>query len=172
MCSIQRGSAGTASSWEVRCEYLSSRFVLRLIGAPCRLRWNRAKLRSSCWAQGWLISTGDIASSVFNAAIALHTFLFLVLNYKAPQRALYFVVVLLWIMVYALPVVGIMTTENGKRQGGYYVRANSWVSLDISPACRNRRVANRPIINSVGSVKRTGYTGYGSHRAGCFSRCS
>lgn len=171
MCSIQRGSAGTASSWEVRCEYLSSRIVLHLLGAPGRLRWNQANLRSSCWAQGWLISTGDIASSVFNAAIALHTFLFLVLNYKASQRALYFVVILLWIMVYALPVVGIMTAENGKRQGGYYVRANSWVSRDMSPACRIRRVANRLNINSVGSVKRTGYTVSGCHRAGCSSRC-
>lgn len=73
---------------------------------------------------------------MFNAAIALHTFLFLVLNYKASQRVLYLVVILLWVVVYALPVVGIMTAENGKREGGYYVRANSWVSLGVSAAGR------------------------------------
>jgi hypothetical protein len=38
----------------------------------------------TCWAQGWFVSVGDLASSVFIAAIALHTFLGVVKEYRPP----------------------------------------------------------------------------------------
>ena len=96
-----------------------------------------ADAKSSCWAQGWLISTGDLSCCAFTVGIALHTFLFLVYNYKASQRILYTVTLCLWLFVYIVPLAGILRTGNGRDVGGFYVRAIAWVSLEaLWPPCK------------------------------------
>ncbi|KAK1750965.1 G protein-coupled glucose receptor regulating Gpa2-domain-containing protein [Echria macrotheca] len=81
---------------------------------------------STCFAQGWLVSTGDLASSCFITAIAVHTYLTVVWNYKPPQWALYTTVVGLWIFDYFLAILGPAITSNGRVYGGFYVRASAW----------------------------------------------
>ena len=108
----------------------------------------------TCWAQGWFVSTGDLASSVFITAIAAHTYLAIVKNYRLPTWVFYSCIVSLWSFVYGTAILGVIITENGRGHGGLYVRAGAWVShtcscivfLFFSPS--NAR-------NSVGSTLRT-----------------
>lgn len=83
----------------------------------------------ACFAQGWLVSTGDLASSCFITAIAVHTYLAVVWHYKPSQRALSFTITGLWLFDYLLAFLGPITTQNGKAHGGFYVRAAAWVSV-------------------------------------------
>lgn len=86
----------------------------------------------TCWAQGWFVSVGDLAASCFITAIAVHTYLAVVRGYRPPQWALYATIGGLWFFVYALGMLGVMITNNGRDAGGLYVRAVAWVSLSIS----------------------------------------
>ncbi|KAK3686122.1 G protein-coupled glucose receptor regulating Gpa2-domain-containing protein [Podospora appendiculata] len=79
-----------------------------------------------CWAQGWFISTGDLASSLFISAIAVHTYLGVVRGYRLPTWIFYSVIGLLWGFVYGLAVLGVLVTRNGEGRGGLYVRAGAW----------------------------------------------
>ncbi|EPE10509.1 integral membrane protein [Ophiostoma piceae UAMH 11346] len=79
-----------------------------------------------CWAQGWFISTGDMASSVFVTAIAAHTYMGVVHGYRLPTWAFYSALVLLWCFVYGLAILGVIITKNGAGAGGLYVRAGAW----------------------------------------------
>jgi hypothetical protein len=76
----------------------------------------------TCFAQGWFVSTGDLASSVFIFAIAAHTFLGVVKNYRFPTKTFYFIVGMLWTFVYAMAAIGPII--HGK---DFYVRASAWV---------------------------------------------
>ncbi|KAH8774359.1 integral membrane protein, partial [Diaporthe sp. PMI_573] len=80
----------------------------------------------ACWAQGLFISNGDLASSCFIFAIALHTYLSLVREYRVPQNALYAWVAVTWLFVYGIGFAGVAFTNNGKQVGGYFVRASAW----------------------------------------------
>lgn len=82
---------------------------------------------SVCWAQGWFISTGDLASSVFITAIALHTYLGVIRGYRVPTWAFYAVIASLWCFVYGTAILGVIITGNGRESGGLYVRAGAWV---------------------------------------------
>jgi hypothetical protein len=82
----------------------------------------------ACFVQGWLVSTGDLASSCFISAIAIHTYLTCVRGYKPPQWALYVGIIGTWIFVYGMAIVGLAVTNFGRPDGGYYVRAAAWVS--------------------------------------------
>jgi len=84
----------------------------------------------ACFAQGWLVSTGDLASSFFITAIAVHTYLAVVRSYKPPQWVVYLSVVGLWLLNYLLAVIGPAITRNGRDHGGFYVRAAAWVSQE------------------------------------------
>jgi hypothetical protein len=84
-----------------------------------------------CFFQGWLISTGDLSSGLFLSAIAIHSYLSIVRNYKPPQWAVYSTVVGIWVSAYFLSALGIATTRNGHSGGGYFVRAGAWVSSRI-----------------------------------------
>lgn len=83
---------------------------------------------ATCWAQGWFISTGDLASSAFITTIAVHTYLSVVREYKLPTWAFYCMVSAVWFFIYALAVAGVVITNNGAEDGGLYVRAAAWVS--------------------------------------------
>lgn len=82
---------------------------------------------TTCWVQAWLIQTGDVASSLFITAVAVHTYLAIVRNYTPPQWAIYTACVGLWLFNYLLMVLGIAITDNGKEYGGFFVRATAWV---------------------------------------------
>ncbi|KAK0727539.1 G protein-coupled glucose receptor regulating Gpa2-domain-containing protein [Lasiosphaeria miniovina] len=81
---------------------------------------------SVCWAQGWFISTGDLASSVFISAIAVHTYLGVVKGYRLPTRIFYAALAFLWSFIYGLAILGVIITRNGEGVGGLYVRAGAW----------------------------------------------
>ena len=85
-----------------------------------------------CWVQGWYVSTGDLASSCFIMAIAIHTYLTVIRQYKPPQWAINTAVVGIWIFVYVMSMLGIALTRNGKAAGGWFVRAAAWVSTTFS----------------------------------------
>ncbi|KAF7901739.1 uncharacterized protein EAF01_007038 [Botrytis porri] len=76
---------------------------------------------STCWVQGWFVSTGDLASSVFIAAIACHTFLSVVKKYRAPQWAFYTAIGGCWAFVYGLAIIGVAMHPHD-----LYVRAAAW----------------------------------------------
>jgi hypothetical protein len=77
-----------------------------------------------CFAQGWFVSTGDLASSVFISAIAVHTFFGVVRNYRLPTWAFYCAIALCWLFVYVMAAIGPLI--HGK---DFYVRASAWVRL-------------------------------------------
>ncbi|QSZ30497.1 hypothetical protein DSL72_000051 [Monilinia vaccinii-corymbosi] len=76
---------------------------------------------STCWAQGWFVSTGDLASSVFISAIACHTFLSVVKQYNLPQWIFYTIVAGCWVFIYGLAVIGVVMHPKD-----LYVRASAW----------------------------------------------
>ncbi|KJR88220.1 uncharacterized protein SPSK_07291 [Sporothrix schenckii 1099-18] len=80
----------------------------------------------TCWVQGWFVSTGDLASSVFITAIAMHTYLGVVRGYRLPTWGFYSVLFALWGFVYGTALLGIIVTNNGEGRGGLYVRAGAW----------------------------------------------
>ncbi|AEO55088.1 hypothetical protein MYCTH_2298514 [Thermothelomyces thermophilus ATCC 42464] len=86
---------------------------------------------ATCWAQAFLIQVGDLASSFFITAIAVHTYLAVVWNYTPPQPAVYGIVVFLWVFNYLLIIIGIAVTKNGKEEGGLFVRATAWCWINI-----------------------------------------
>ncbi|KAK4155026.1 G protein-coupled glucose receptor regulating Gpa2-domain-containing protein [Chaetomidium leptoderma] len=85
----------------------------------------------TCWVQGWLVQTGDLASSLFITAIAVHTYLAVVRKYTPPQSAIYITVVFLWALNYLMMILGIVITENGKEEGGFFARAAAWCWINI-----------------------------------------
>jgi hypothetical protein len=92
---------------------------------------------ATCWAQAWLIQVGDLASSLFITAIAVHTYLAVVWNYTPPQSAIYITVVSLWAFNFILIIIGLAITDNGREVGGFFVRATAWVGSS-SPIPRLR----------------------------------
>jgi hypothetical protein len=90
---------------------------------------------SICWAQAWLVQVGDVASSLFITAIAVHTYLVIVRNYTPPQWAVYTAIVSLWVFNYLLMVLGLAITDNGRDEGGFFVRASAWV-CSVPALCR------------------------------------
>jgi len=90
----------------------------------------------TCWAQGWFISTGDLASSVFISAIAVHTYLGVVKGYRVPTWIFYTVIASLWAFTYGTGVLGVIITRNGQGVGGLYVRAGAWVSHSRLIECK------------------------------------
>lgn len=86
--------------------------LLADIQQACAFLLNIASLRnnavvvgnSTCWAQGWFVSTGDLASSMFILAIALHTFLGVVRDYRLPSVVFYGCIAVSNISVLTTPI--------------------------------------------------------------------
>lgn len=81
----------------------------------------------TCWAQGWFVSTGDLAASLFITAIAVHTYVVAIQGWKPSQRAVVLTCTALWAFDYLMVPIGMVATRNGASGGGFYVRAAAWV---------------------------------------------
>jgi hypothetical protein len=79
---------------------------------------------STCFAQGWFVSTGDLASSMFILAIALHTFFGVVKDYRLPSGAFYCCIAANWAFIYFMGAIG--PIMHGHE---FYARASAWVCL-------------------------------------------
>lgn len=80
----------------------------------------------ACFAQGLFVSTGDLASSCFMSAIAIHTFYSIVFKRRPSHRMLYLGIMLLWVFIYLISLLPLAGTRNGADAGGYFVRAGAW----------------------------------------------
>lgn len=60
-----------------------------------------------CWAQGWFISIGDLASGVFTMAIAIHAFSDIVFDLRLKTRAFVVAVCFCWVFVYFCSILGV-----------------------------------------------------------------
>ncbi|RGP76860.1 g- coupled receptor [Fusarium longipes] len=81
---------------------------------------------ATCYTQGLFVSLGDLASSMFITAIAVHTYMAVVKGRQTPQNVLYGAIVAIWVFVYAISFIPIAATSNGAEFGGFFVRAGSW----------------------------------------------
>jgi hypothetical protein len=77
---------------------------------------------TTCWAQGWFVSTGDLASGIWSFAIGLHTFAAIIFGYRLSNTKFMIAVLLIWGFVYAMAVTGI-----AMHSADIYVRAVAWV---------------------------------------------
>ena len=84
----------------------------------------RLKLETTtCWANGWFVSTGDLASGVWIFTIALHTFFAVVKGRSISNKVLYWWIAGCWCFVYVLAIITVVLDEN------VYVRAGAWQEL-------------------------------------------
>ncbi|KAE9961234.1 hypothetical protein BLS_003054 [Venturia inaequalis] len=85
----------------------------------------------TCWAQGWLLLTGDFGSGVWSFAIGLHTFAVVIFGFKLSNKCFAACVVLCWLLTYGLAVVPVAFHPH------VFVRAVSWCWIDPKyPAMR------------------------------------
>lgn len=105
-----------------------------------------------CYAQGWFVSTGDLASSAFLTAIAIHTYMGVVRNYRLPTWAFYSWIAGLWIFTYGLAIIQVIITDNGRGVGGLYVRAGAWVSVIGTNAARLFRTTFANLATVLGQL--------------------
>ncbi|KAK5111892.1 hypothetical protein LTR62_004624 [Meristemomyces frigidus] len=76
---------------------------------------------SACFAQGWLIHSGDVGSGLFVLAIAVHTFYTAVYGRRISNKVFACGIVGLWLFAYLLTAVGV-----GMHGNRYFVRAGAW----------------------------------------------
>ncbi|KAK4223523.1 hypothetical protein QBC38DRAFT_548406 [Podospora fimiseda] len=83
---------------------------------------------TSCWTQGWFLSTGNLAASFFVCAIGIHTFLGVIQNYRPPTWVFYSGICVLWVLVYVITLVAIPIAlyVNPGNEYGLYARAGPW----------------------------------------------
>lgn len=86
----------------------------------------------TCFAQGLLISTGDLSSSTFITTIAIHEYLSVVRRRNPSLRTVRAMVVCNWVFVYAVSLLPVLVTRNGAERGGFFVRTGAWVRVDGS----------------------------------------
>jgi hypothetical protein len=128
---------------------------------------------STCWAQGWFVSTGDLASSVFILAIALHTFMGVVKSYKLPSWAFYTGIGGLWTFIYGLAIIGAVMHPKD-----IYVRANAWVcffppiSISHDPKLCTIRIFTEADKYSAGSIPLIKMNAFICTTSGFSSACS
>lgn len=83
----------------------------------------------TCWAQGWFVSTGDLASGVFTLLIACHAFADIVFDYHPSQRILYNTIWCCWTFVYLVTILGVATHGSD-----FYTRAGAWCWINTKYA--------------------------------------
>jgi hypothetical protein len=82
---------------------------------------------TTCWAQGWLNNIGILSSSIFLVSISINTYLSVVRGWRPPQWFIRAWIAFCWILSLALTSAGIIQSNNGRAEGGWFVRANTWV---------------------------------------------
>ncbi|KAI1435211.1 hypothetical protein GGR50DRAFT_703310 [Xylaria sp. CBS 124048] len=80
----------------------------------------------TCFVQGLFVSIGDLASSCFMTAIAVHTFSSIVYRYRPPHKVLYACILFIWTFVILISLLPVAATKNGASVGGFFVRAGAW----------------------------------------------
>lgn len=75
---------------------------------------------TTCWANGWFVSVGDLASGVFIFTIALHTFFAVVKGRSISEKVFYSWLAGAWVFVYAMAIITVMVRPDS------YVRAGAW----------------------------------------------
>lgn len=83
---------------------------------------------ATCWAEGWFVSTGDLASGVWIFAIALHTFFATLKGCKISYPLFISVIICLWVFIYVMAIVGIAMNRSN-----FYARAGAWVRHFTAP---------------------------------------
>lgn len=76
---------------------------------------------SACFAQGWLIHSGDVSSGLFVLAIAVHTFYTAVYGRRISNRGFGIGIACLWTFAYTLTAIGPVMHRDK-----FFVRAGSW----------------------------------------------
>lgn len=76
----------------------------------------------ACFAQGWLIQIGDVSSGLWVLAIAVHTFVNLVVQKTIPQRTFVIAVVSVWAFCLFLTAIGPIRSNDD-----FFVPAGAWV---------------------------------------------
>ncbi|EKD12685.1 uncharacterized protein L3040_005269 [Drepanopeziza brunnea f. sp. 'multigermtubi'] len=75
----------------------------------------------ACFAQGWLVQIGDVASGLWVLAIAVHTFINIVGRRAVKYRTFVIAVVLVWMFSLFLTVIGPV-----KSKDEFFVPAGAW----------------------------------------------
>lgn len=89
---------------------------------------------SACFAQGWLLHSGDISSGFFVLAIALHTYYTVVHGKRIGNKTFVGIVVGIWIWSIAITAAGVWM--HGSQR--YFTAAGSWCW--VSPAFETERL--------------------------------
>lgn len=87
----------------------------------------------ACYAQGWFMSIGDLASGIWILAIAMHTFFAIVKGQKPSNRLFLCAVAGLWIFIYAMAITGVAL-----HPPDFYGRAGAWVCNSWKPISRSK----------------------------------
>jgi hypothetical protein len=74
-----------------------------------------------CFAQGWLVSTGDLASGVWCFVIGLHTFASVILDWRLKPRCFCITIIAIWVFIYGVSAIPV--GMYGKES---YVRSGVW----------------------------------------------
>jgi len=88
---------------------------------------------SACFAQGWLIHSGDVSSGLFVLAIAMHTFYTAVYGRRVGNGVFAACTVGLWAFAYMLTGIGV-----GMHGDKYFTSAGAWCW--VSPMYENDRL--------------------------------
>lgn len=79
---------------------------------------------TTCSANGWFVSVGDLASGVFIFGIALHTFVAVVKGHTISDRLFYVLLACAWSIIYALAILTVALRRHA------YARAGAWCWID------------------------------------------
>lgn len=79
---------------------------------------------STCGANGWFISVGDLASGISILGIAAHTFLAVVKDHVVSDRLFYTLLASAWSFVYAMAILTVTLYPHA------YARAGAWCWID------------------------------------------
>ncbi|KAF2765401.1 hypothetical protein EJ03DRAFT_280067 [Teratosphaeria nubilosa] len=80
----------------------------------------------TCRAQGWLLSTGDLACGLFTFAIAVHAFADITFNYRLGRGSFLVTVTALWIFDYVFAITGLCLHPHD-----YYVLNGAWCWVNL-----------------------------------------
>lgn len=75
----------------------------------------------ACFAQAWLLHSGDVSSAFFVLAIALHTFFTAVYGMRIGNKTFYTGIFALWVFSYFLTGLGV-----GLHGDKYFTKAGAW----------------------------------------------